>query len=274
MADNRIAYGLLKSMGVDTTGWTPKQAWEYLKEHGITPENAYQKQYDFDVNDRIKWAERNGIELPLNADGSLDDLKLQELYELKNKKIPQLDRQESESGRIWQIQEYTGLSYEEAEQTYNAIKHYTRAGFRAIRDGRAPKEEKLIEDFIAKHPKYDGKIWRGIALDKKEGEDYIKRLEKQIENGYPIGMEGLSSWSSAESIAEEFADNRAGNRNDWYKIVFELDNQSGVGIDHLSEWQGEEEVLQSGMVRYKVKEISNNNGRFKIKLEEIKNGRK
>lgn len=86
MADNRIAYGLLKSMGVDTTGWTPKQAWEYLKKHGITPENAYQKQYDFDVNDRIKWAKRNGIELPLNADGSLDDLKLQELYNKSTKK--------------------------------------------------------------------------------------------------------------------------------------------------------------------------------------------
>lgn len=119
-----------------------------------------------------------------------------------------------ESGRIWQIQEYNGLSYEEAKQTYNAIKHYTRAGFRALRDGRVPKEEKLIEDFIAKHPKYNGKIWRGIALEKKKGEDYIKRLEKQIKNGYPIDMKGLSSWSSAESIAEEFADNRAGNRND------------------------------------------------------------
>ncbi len=33
------------------------------------------------VNERIKWAKENGIDLPISADGSVDDLKLQELYE-------------------------------------------------------------------------------------------------------------------------------------------------------------------------------------------------
>ena len=46
--------------------------------------------YSAGVNKRIKWANENGKEVPLNADGSLDDLKLQELYEenrTKKKKI-------------------------------------------------------------------------------------------------------------------------------------------------------------------------------------------
>lgn len=37
--------------------------------------------YTRSVNDRIKWAKENGVDLPLNTDGSVDDLKLQELYE-------------------------------------------------------------------------------------------------------------------------------------------------------------------------------------------------
>lgn len=36
------------------------------------------------VNERIKWAKENGKEVPLNADGSLDDLKLQEMYEAEH----------------------------------------------------------------------------------------------------------------------------------------------------------------------------------------------
>lgn len=181
------------------------------------------------------------------------------------KKIAQLERKESEVQRVWQIQENTGMSYEEAEKTYSAIKHYTRTGFRAIRDGHAHKEESIIEKFINKHPKYDGKIYRGIALDKVKGETLISDLKTKKESGGLTDMMGLSSWSSAESIANEFADNRPGE----YKFIFELNNQSGVGIDHLSEWQGEEEVLQSGKVKYKVKDIFLKDGKYRIKLEEV-----
>lgn len=33
-----------------------------------------------EINNRIKWARGNGVELPYNADGSLNDMKLQKLY--------------------------------------------------------------------------------------------------------------------------------------------------------------------------------------------------
>ena len=36
--------------------------------------------YSSEINERIRWAKDSGIELPLNADGSLDDLRLQKLY--------------------------------------------------------------------------------------------------------------------------------------------------------------------------------------------------
>lgn len=49
--------------------------------------NKDKSDYSSEVNERIRWAKDNGIELPLNADGSLDDLRLQRLYETK-KTVP------------------------------------------------------------------------------------------------------------------------------------------------------------------------------------------
>lgn len=37
--DNRRAYGLAKAHGIDTTGMSPREVWEALKEKGITQEN-------------------------------------------------------------------------------------------------------------------------------------------------------------------------------------------------------------------------------------------
>lgn len=36
MADSRIAYGLAKKHGIDTTGMSPQEVWEALKEKGIS----------------------------------------------------------------------------------------------------------------------------------------------------------------------------------------------------------------------------------------------
>ena len=37
MADNRIAYGMLKQAGINTDGMYPKEAWEKLKELDLQP---------------------------------------------------------------------------------------------------------------------------------------------------------------------------------------------------------------------------------------------
>lgn len=36
MADNKVAYGLAKKHGIDTTGMSPKEVWDALKEKGIS----------------------------------------------------------------------------------------------------------------------------------------------------------------------------------------------------------------------------------------------
>ena len=46
MADNRIAYGLAKKYGIDTSGMSPKEVWEALKKKGITEKNISEGAYD------------------------------------------------------------------------------------------------------------------------------------------------------------------------------------------------------------------------------------
>ena len=44
MADNRVAYGLAKKYGIDTTGMTPKQVWDALKDKGVSQESYNKEQ--------------------------------------------------------------------------------------------------------------------------------------------------------------------------------------------------------------------------------------
>ena len=39
----RLPYGLAKGLGLSTEGMTPREVWEMLKGHGVTPENEYDK---------------------------------------------------------------------------------------------------------------------------------------------------------------------------------------------------------------------------------------
>lgn len=57
--------------------------------------------YRSEVNERIRWARENNVELPLNNDGSLNDVKLQKIYSEDKKKsakkfVPAKSVQEAE----------------------------------------------------------------------------------------------------------------------------------------------------------------------------------
>ena len=43
MANNKVAYGLAKEYGIDTTGMTPKEVWDALKEKGISQADSSEK---------------------------------------------------------------------------------------------------------------------------------------------------------------------------------------------------------------------------------------
>jgi len=188
------------------------------------------------------------------------------------KKIKQLEAFNDKSKSLQQIIDQTGYTKERAEKVYDTIKYYTSAGYGEIRKNKESENAKIIEDFIQKHPKFDGIVYRGVGFENQKGKDYLNDLLYSKSHNLPIDMGGISSWSSEESIAQDFADNR-NKANDSYRFIFETDNKSGVGIDHLSNWVGESEVLHSNKTKYAVKnilEIENGNSPlYKIIVEEV-----
>ena len=51
----------------------------------FTDKEGSSSSYRDEVNERIKWAKENNVELPLNDDGSLNDIRLRELWESAEK---------------------------------------------------------------------------------------------------------------------------------------------------------------------------------------------
>lgn len=64
----------------------------------FTDKEGSSSSYREEVNERIKWAKENNVELPLNDDGSLNDIRLQKLYN-ENKEVTEKKADETD-GKI------------------------------------------------------------------------------------------------------------------------------------------------------------------------------
>lgn len=151
-----------------------------------------------------------------------------------------------------------------SDQEVESISNYTKQGYRQIRnpnttDPKAIKDRETIESIIAKSPKYDGMIYRGIALDAKSGEDFVKKLVV----GAKVDMKGISSWSADKNVATRFS----GRGGKPCRIRFECRNKSGVSIKDVSSSNYEEEVICSGKTRYIVKNVNRAKGSSVISVE-------
>lgn len=142
------------------------------------------------------------------------------------------------------------VSNEEALGYYKAIGYYTSYGYKDVRQWNSPSAQtaqKQLEDYISKSPTYNGEIYRGIHLSGKQGENFVNQLQK----GAVIDMGGISSWSSELSVAKGFSHKSSED----YHVIFKCKNKSGVGIQHLSQFFNESEVLQSSKSKFKIKSV-------------------
>ena len=111
-------------------------------------------------------------------------------------------------------------------------------------------------------PKYEGKIYRGLAVDK----DTLTQFEKGsifTENGL------LSSWTGKSDIAKDFATYN-GEQSGKIPVIIESENpQYGTPVAHLSifGWS-EDEVIVSNMRggEYIIDGVREENGIFFVKL--------
>ena len=124
-------------------------------------------------------------------------------------------------------------------------------------------DELLLNQYIDNSPAYDGVIYRGMHFreEEKKYEEFAK-----LSPGDKIKMNGNSSWTSDENIANAFgfidADEEEGVRS--VLIVCE-DNKTGASIKHLSEY-GESEVLAHSLAQWEVVDVV----RFRNEPEGIK----
>jgi hypothetical protein len=155
------------------------------------------------------------------------------------------------------------LSAEEGE----SISRYTKGFDTDIRNGKLPKDADNLESFIAKSPKFEGEIHRGVIV----AANTIPKVGQQID----MGPHSASSWSSEKSSARGFATDSQRIRKLTREsgqpsaaVVFSVKKANGASINHLSEVPGEREVLVSKKSQFKVISITSKHN-ASIKVDEI-----
>lgn len=137
---------------------------------------------------------------------------------------------------------------------------------REIRKRSTPEFAKMADDidnYIVAAPKYEGKVYRGIAMD----EDFVSKLtagREFVDDG------SLSSWSSKKTVAQRFGKDNSQYKSGMVSVVLELENPSyGTPVQHLSVFgTTEAEVLVSNMhgTKYTISKITKTGGTQKTEL--------
>lgn len=113
-----------------------------------------------------------------------------------------------------------------------------RAQTGAIDDAERRAQAEAIEEYIEQQPPYTGDLYRGIATDEPV----------HFRVGQTISMNGLSSWTKSEEIADEFT------QFDTYAYCFVTQGLTRAAdvSKHMMN-PGEQEVLVSAKTKFRIK---------------------
>lgn len=152
------------------------------------------------------------------------------------------------------IERTADMTLSEAEDTFNAIKHFTDDGQHAMRMAQRGEidswsdealEAHMLEEFISKTPNYKGTTYRGVGLTEAQF--------SQLKKSGIYHPKGLTSWTTDKSTAGNFDYNPDGNAVN--AIIRCKREQKGASIRFASKYD-EREVVASGRNRYKVTKIT------------------
>ncbi len=176
------------------------------------------------------------------------------------------------------VRKELGVDAETAKRYVDAVDAYSDELYleiRAYQRGESVSDEQKvsrfsedIEEYIKKAPRWNGgETYRGIGLSDDDLSKYTL--------GSVHDMGGVSSWSSEEEIARQFADHYHGEEvgMDNAVILHSKTQNKGTAIRHLSKYpgeKGENEVIVSKESRYKVIDKKmDGDGRTHIYMEEV-----
>lgn len=170
----------------------------------------------------------------------------------------------SDKAAAGEIEQKLGVSAERAAELQDSVSAWFGDMYKSMRDKKnvtplVVDKRYDVEQVIAGMPKYDGKIWRGLELPK--GQDPRKLWPL----GEKMDMKGISSWSSAEDVAREFAV----KTDDGVHVVFECaENKTGAAVAELSRML-EYEVLHGERSGFLVKSVKQDGEIWRIEVEEL-----
>lgn len=212
MADNRIAYGLAKKYGIDTTGMSPKEVWYALSKKGVK--------------------ELGGHGTDENVYKSADELKEQQQKELPDKeyevKQPTDGAKDSGIGDDLKL----AVSGQEARNLYKEIKSGKRLSYEEL------LENPVIKEFEKKAQKAQQLAEKKPPMSDKEkaqyGEKFLKGANstpKQYRADIVMGLPAAGKSSAVvNSLKEKYGSFEFDN--DEIKKLFPGYNEYGAAYVH------------------------------------------
>lgn len=151
----------------------------------------------------------------------------------------------------------TGLSKDEAKRAIDNINDFTGDlydMYRGLDKSKGTKDPEVaaIYKYIQKAPKFQGEIYRGLNFSSQEN---LASFLSFVGNNKGIRLDAMSSFSSSQRTAENFASGQTGTSNNPgnYGVVLHVKaNKSGVSIKKFSGLPAENEVLAPKGASYRA----------------------
>lgn len=113
--------------------------------------------YRDEVNERIKWAKENNVELPLNNDGSLNDIRLQKIY--NEKKEDRIKKPETDLSEVDKNQYNSEISSDRSTAEFTSA--LTEAKATVLPEDAWRVSSPDTEEFEKEHPNAKKYITKG-----------------------------------------------------------------------------------------------------------------
>lgn len=124
------------------------------------------------------------------------------------------------------------------------------------------QKAKYLEEYIELAPKWKNEpIYRGMHLTQNQINQYTI--------GRTFNMNGLSSWTSEELIANDFAEYNKKFGEQEVIFISKNGTNNGASITQLAHWEEEGEILVSSKAEYRVVNTYTKGKRTYIEVEEV-----